>query len=86
MRGASDLMPVLAAIKALHNELIELRREVDELKDEVKVMERSGGHVQFVLQPDEVDTDEDGSDDSDSDDNVSVQSAPAAITYDRSSE
>ena len=76
MRVASDLFPLLAALKELHHEISAVRKEIDELKDEVKVMERAGGNVQFVIQPEEDET---------SSECDSVQSAPATVSYERES-
>lgn len=76
MRTASELLPLLAALKAMHNELAALRKDIDELRDEVKVMERGGG-IQFVLGDGAESTEDEESSSSDCD---SVQSAPARIT------
>ena len=48
MRMSNDVFHLMAALKELHREVIALRKDIDELRDEVKVMDRSGG-IQFVL-------------------------------------
>lgn len=48
MRMSNDVFHLMAALKELHQEVIALRKDIDELRDEVKVMDRSGG-LQFVL-------------------------------------
>ncbi len=66
----------------MHGEIQELRKEIDELKDDIKVMERGGGNFNIVFQPD--DAEESGGEESSSDESSeceSVQSAPASISY-----
>ena len=75
MRSATDLFPLLMAIKELHRELAALSKQIDELKDEMKVLERGGG-IQLVITPNRV-NDRDADSDCDS-----VQSAPATVSYD----
>ena len=82
MRTSSDLFPLLAALKELHRELSALRGEINELKDEVKVMERGGGGIQFVIRP-EGEEDESESDRDSESECDSVQSAPPTVSYDR---
>lgn len=81
MRTASDLIPLLAALKQMHGELQNLRYEIDKLRDDVKVMDRGVGNVHFTFG--EHESDEDESSDSDSSECASVQSAPATVSYER---
>jgi len=68
MRISSDFVHVIAALKEVHREILSLRKDIDELRDEVKVLERGNG-IQFVLGG--------GRDESESESDVeSVQSAP----------
>lgn len=71
-----DIFHVLAAVKELHRELQALRSDIDEVKDELKVLER-GGNIQIVL-PGEGD---ESSSDEESSECESVQSAPATVSY-----
>ena len=72
MRVAADLFPLLTALKAMHGEIQALRKEIDELRDEVKIH-----HVQFVVgESTEGDSDSDDSEES----TQSVQSAPATVS------
>ena len=82
MRTASDLFPLLAALSELHRELKSLRKDIEELKDEVRVMERGGSNIQFVIQPEDLNEDEEDGEDNFSECD-SVQSAPATVSYER---
>ena len=79
MRTAGDLLPLLAALKEMHRELTALRQEIDELKDEVKVVQ-GGGNIQFVIG---AEGEESESEESSSSECGSVQSAPATVSYAR---
>jgi hypothetical protein len=63
---------VIAALKEVHREILSLRKDVDQLRDEVKVLERGNG-IQFVLGGGQEEDDESESD------VESVQSAPASM-------
>lgn len=76
MRITSEVVPLVAAVKELHREILALRKDIDELRDEVKTMSSDNG-IQFVLGGDEEEET-----DSDSDSSVeSVQSAPATLSF-----
>ena len=59
---------IIAAIKELQREIVELRKNVDELRDDVRV---GGNNIQFLIQGEE----------SESDESASVNSAPATVSY-----
>ena len=67
---------VLAALKEVHREILALRKDVDELRDEVKVSERGNG-IQIVFDRPT------GAGESESDSDLesvhSVHSAPATM-------
>ena len=73
----SETFQLLAVLKQIHTEVGALRKEIDELRDEVKVIERDGG-IRFVFNGE---SDEDESSSDDSDDTASVQSAPPTVSY-----
>jgi hypothetical protein len=79
MRVASDLFPLLGALSEIHRDLDALRKQIEELKDEVKVMERANSSIQVVIHPPEERDDESSSDESS--ECESVQSAPATVSY-----
>jgi hypothetical protein len=64
---------MFAAIKELHREILALRKDVDELRDEVKVSERGSGTLHIVLGGRQSEVSEGDSD------VESVQSAPASM-------
>lgn len=76
----SDMFHLMAILKQMHKEIDELKQMVDELREDVKV----SGSIQLVLNP-AFDGEEEGSgeSDSESDGSVSVQSAPATVSYER---
>ena len=78
MRVASDLYPLLTALKIMHRDLQAMSSEIEELRKEVK---ESGGGIRFVIQPESDETDETDSDTSS--DRESVQSAPASLNSGR---
>ena len=71
---------VISAIKEVHRELSELRKEIEQLRDTVSTMGDST-QLQFVLNANAADDVEES--ESDSDDDLSVQSAPATVSYER---
>lgn len=76
MRITSEVVPLVAAVKELHREILALRKDIDELRDEVKTMSSDNG-IQFVLGGNEEEET-----DSDSNSSVeSVQSAPATLSF-----
>ena len=86
MRTASDLFPLLAALKEMHRDLQALRKEIDELKDEVRVMQHTGGNVQYVINLDSAEQNDETDCNSSSSECDSVQSAPATVSYERGGE
>lgn len=68
-----DIMHVIAALKEMHREILALRKDIDELRDDVKTMERGGG-IQFVVREPEGSSEEES-------ESESVQSAPATVSY-----
>lgn len=64
-----DSYHLMAALRALHQSIEDLRRELDELRDEVKVM----NPMQFIV----------GEEDSETESVASVQSAPATFSLER---
>ncbi len=67
---APEWFQMMTVLKTIHTEITELRKELDELRDEVKCM----GGMEVVSSESES---EEGSDESP----VSVQSAPATVSY-----
>lgn len=49
MRTATDAFTILAALKEIHREVTALRKDVDELRDEMKVTEHGGIHIHVEL-------------------------------------
>ena len=86
MRTASDLFPLLAALKEMHRDLQALRKEIDELNDEVRVMQHTGGNVQYVINLDSAEQNDETDCSSSSSECDSVQSAPATVSYERGGE
>lgn len=68
-----DVFHLMAVLKQIHAEVQALRKDIDELRDEVKVMDQGGG-IQFMLNGGDEGESEDDDDDS-------VQSAPATVSY-----
>jgi hypothetical protein len=67
MAIAREVFPLMAALKELHREILALRKDIDELRDEV-----GSGGIQFVL-----DEGADSETDSETESETgSVQSAP----------
>lgn len=77
-----DTWHVMAALRAMHQLLEELKRDVTELKDTLSVMDRGGGAptINFVLGGSD-DDEEDGEEDE-----LSVASAPPTVSYEREDE
>ena len=48
MAIAREMFPLMAALKELHREILALRKDIDELRDEV-----GNGGIQFVLDDNE---------------------------------
>ena len=75
-----DNWHVMAALKEIVSILEKLRKDIDELRDEVKVMEGGGG-IRFVLAGESNEESEEEGEESDAESSsvASAQSAPAAI-------
>jgi hypothetical protein len=88
MRSASgtEMWHLLAAVRTVHAEIQALRKDIDELRDDVKVGGGGGiNGLQMILNAyqnqDEGEGEDDASDSSS--ECASVQSAPATVSYER---
>tara|TARA_B100001094_G_C18006691_1_gene708012 strand:- start:628 stop:879 length:252 start_codon:yes stop_codon:yes gene_type:complete len=80
MPANSDVFRLMAALKEMHREILAMRKDIDELRDDVKVMGR-GGSVHLMITELQRELEEaEAQEDSES---GSVHSAPATVSYDR---
>jgi len=84
-----DTWHLIAAIKAMHNELTCMRKDLERLRDDVKAYGAGGGGTHFQLffnhapPPPSEHGEEEGEE---SESELSVESAPATVSYERASD
>lgn len=78
----SQWLHLMAAVKEIHREMAKLHRKVDEMRQELKGLERTTYNFVIHESPHETGEEETESE-SESESDDSIQSAPATVSYER---